>query len=122
MFDPNFFLFYVDQPAKTAQFYSEILGKPPMEASPTFCMFALESGAMLGFWSKHTVEPAATGLGGSEIAFAVESKARVDGVFSEWQEQGVQMAQPPFQLDFGYNFLALDPDGHRLRVFCPAEA
>jgi hypothetical protein len=24
-------------------------------------------------------------------------------------------------MDFGYTFVALDPDGHRLRVYAPAE-
>jgi len=27
------------------------------------------------------------------------------------------IAQPLTQMDFGYTFVALDPDGHRLRVF-----
>jgi predicted enzyme related to lactoylglutathione lyase len=30
------------------------------------------------------------------------------------------VAQPPTRMDFGFTFLALDPDGHRLRVFAPA--
>jgi catechol 2,3-dioxygenase-like lactoylglutathione lyase family enzyme len=28
--------------------------------------------------------------------------------------------QSPTELDFGRTFVALDPDGHRLRVFAPA--
>ncbi|WP_374468302.1 hypothetical protein [Ferrovibrio sp.] len=30
--------------------------------------------------------------------------------------------QPPTAMDFGYTFLAADPDGHRLRVFAPGVA
>ena len=60
MSDPNFILLYVDSPTASATFYTELLGHPPVEASPTFVMFALSSGVMLGLWSRHTVEPAAT--------------------------------------------------------------
>ena len=44
--DPNFVIFYVDSPAASAAFYANLLGKPAVEASPTFAMFALESGVM----------------------------------------------------------------------------
>ena len=32
---------------------------------------------------------------------------------------GVPIAQAPVALDFGYTFVGLDPDGHRLRMFVP---
>ena len=72
MADPNFTLLYVRNPGASAAFYARLLGKSPVEASPTFAMFALDSGAMLGLWATHTVEPPATAPGGSEIAFSVE--------------------------------------------------
>jgi predicted enzyme related to lactoylglutathione lyase len=34
---------------------------------------------------------------------------------------GVAIAQKPVEMDFGYTFTALDPDGHRLRVFAPGQ-
>jgi catechol 2,3-dioxygenase-like lactoylglutathione lyase family enzyme len=119
---PNFIILYVDNPPASARFYSELLGKPPVESSPTFAMFALPSGVMLGLWSRHTVEPAAPTVlgGGSEIAFAVESKDQVSALFSDWTGRGLRVAQTPVDLDFGHTFVALDPDGHRLRVFAAA--
>jgi len=30
------------------------------------------------------------------------------------------VAQKPVDMDFGHTFVALDPDGHRLRVFAAA--
>jgi hypothetical protein len=33
-------------------FYQEILGQKPIEESPTFVMFTLKNGVMLGLWSK----------------------------------------------------------------------
>ena len=120
--NPNFILLYVDSPPASARFYAELLGKPPVESSPTFAMFALESGIMLGLWSRHTVEPAAAPTlgGGSEVAFAVESKDQVASLYDTWTRRGLRVAQAPVDMDFGHTFVALDPDGHRLRVFAAA--
>jgi catechol 2,3-dioxygenase-like lactoylglutathione lyase family enzyme len=121
---PNFFILYVDDPARSAAFYSTLLDLAPVEASPTFAMFALESGVMLALWSRHTVEPAARGQeqgGGGELAFAVGENARVDALHAEWNRRGLPIAQPPTAMDFGYTFVALDPDRHRLRVFAAAQ-
>jgi len=121
MFNPNFFLFYVDSPSASAAFYSELLARAPVENSPTFALFALEAGVMLGFWSKHTVEPAAPpGFGGSELAFRVSDAEAVRAKHREWAARGLPIAQAPVELDFGHTFVALDPDGHRLRVFAPS--
>ena len=119
--DPNFILLYVDSPAASAGFYTDLLGKPPVESSATFAMFALESGVMLGLWSRRTVAPAATALpGAGELAFALADNAAVDRTFAAWRARGLSIAQDPTDLDFGHTFVALDPDGHRLRVFAPA--
>ncbi|MDC8760423.1 VOC family protein [Janthinobacterium fluminis] len=115
---PNFFLLYVDRPPASADFYAGLLGRPAVEVSATFALFALESGVMLGLWSKHTVEPAATaGGGGAEVAFSLADRDAVDARYADWRAKGLPMLQAPVALDFGYTFVALDPDGHRLRVF-----
>ncbi len=120
MFNPSFILLYVDNPTGSAAFYTELLGHAPVEASPTFAMFALPSGVMLGLWSKHTVEPPAPpSFGGSELAFTVSDAAAVLAKHAEWSARGLPIAQAPTELDFGHTFVALDPDGHRLRVFAP---
>jgi catechol 2,3-dioxygenase-like lactoylglutathione lyase family enzyme len=117
--DPNFILLYVESPPASAAFYADLLGRPPVESSPTFAMFALASGVMLGLWARHTVEPAASGAGGGEIAFTVADAAAVDAVYADWRGRGLTVIQPPTGMDFGRTFVALDPDGHRLRVFAP---
>lgn len=50
MFKPNlgFVLLFVTNPMKSAEFYSNILGLKSIEESPTFAMFSLENGIMLG--------------------------------------------------------------------------
>jgi catechol 2,3-dioxygenase-like lactoylglutathione lyase family enzyme len=118
--DLNFVLLYVDSPAESATFYTGLLGRPPIEASPTFVMFALASGLMLGLWGRRGVQPTATAVGGSELAFTTASVDEVQSLHAEWSGKGVLILQDPTEMDFGYTFVAADPDGHRLRVFAPA--
>ena len=120
MLDINFVLLYVESPAASAAFYEKLLGRPPVEASATFALFAMPSGVMLGLWSRHTVEPAATAKGGGgEIAVTVADAAAVDATHADWSARGLRILQAPTDLDFARTFVALDPDGHRLRVFFP---
>ena len=116
----HFLLLYVAQPAASAAFYARLLGRQPIEQSPTFAMFALDDGLMLGLWSRDGVQPAATAASGaSELAFALGGEAEVDAVHERWRAQGLPIAQPPTRMDFGYTCVGLDPDGHRLRAFAP---
>jgi predicted enzyme related to lactoylglutathione lyase len=117
---PNFVLLYVDSPKASGAFYATLLERQPVETSPTFVMFALENGVMLGLWSRHTVEPAASATGGgAELAFTVEPAA-LDATFADWKKRGIAILQQPTEMDFGRTFVGLDPDGHRLRVFSPS--
>ncbi len=122
MTDPNFIIIYVDNPLSSARYYEALLDKRPVESHPTFVAFALDSGMTLGLWSKHTAEPASliTG-GGAEIAFSLPSKEAVDSSYTQLTQLGFRVAQKPNNMDFGYTFVVLDPDNHRLRVFCANE-
>jgi catechol 2,3-dioxygenase-like lactoylglutathione lyase family enzyme len=119
MTDPNFIILYVADATRSADFYTDILGKKPVESSPGFAMFALESGAMLGFWAVSNVKPTASPVGGAEIAFAMANDSAVSERYTEWAAKGLPILQTPTKLDFGFTFVATDPDGHRLRVFAP---
>ena len=120
MHDPNFVILYVTDPVLSAEFYTRLLKHAPVEASPTFAMFKLESGTMLGLWSRAGVLPATDATpGGSEIAIAVTDESDVDRLHAAWADRGVSIAQAPTEMDFGRTFVALDPDGHRVRVFAP---
>lgn len=123
MSDPNYFILYVDRPAVSAAFYEKLLGKSPVASSPAFALFALKSGVMFGLWARDDVKPdAATSAGGGEVAFTVDGPASVDATCADWVRLGINIIQPPSDLGFGRAFTALDPDGHRLRVFAPAGA
>lgn len=120
MTHPNFLLLYVDSPAASAAFYADLLKAQPAEASPTFVMFPLRNGMMLGLWARNTVVPAPpAGTVGGELAFAIEGDATVDECHAQWVAKGIVIVQSPTRMDFGYTFVGLDPDGHRLRVFAP---
>jgi predicted enzyme related to lactoylglutathione lyase len=121
MLDPNFILLYVDSPERSTAFYAKLLDKQPVEASPTFAMFALSSGVMLGLWARHTVAPqaAASESARSELAFAVQDEDSVHARHAAWSASGLPILQAPVRMDFGLTFVAADPDGHRLRVFAP---
>ena len=116
MTDPSFILLYVANPDHSAAFYTDLLGHPPVEASPTFAMFRLASGVMLGLWGRDGVAPLAGTPGGGELAFAIPD---VDATHADWAARGLTILQPPTEMDFGRTFLAADPDGHRLRVLAP---
>jgi catechol 2,3-dioxygenase-like lactoylglutathione lyase family enzyme len=123
MSNAHYFILYVDNPPASTAFYQDLLGKPPVDASPGFALFALDSGVMLGLWARAAVHPPVStpGIEG-EIAFKVDDSAAVDKTHAGWRSRGVNIVQPPNDLDFGRSFTALDPDGHRLRVFAPPAA
>jgi predicted enzyme related to lactoylglutathione lyase len=120
MADVSFILLYVDNVAASAAFYAQALGRAPVESSPTFAMIPAAPGLMLGLWRRDGVAPTADAPGGAELAFTVDSEAEVAVTIARWQSFGARIAQPPTRMDFGFTGVALDPDGHRLRVFVPA--
>ncbi len=122
MTNSNTILLYVTSPEASARFYAKLLGFQPVEASPTFVMFILPSGLALGLWAKDGIVPKpVTSGGGCDIGFKVDDVGSVDAIHADWLAKGAQIALPPTDLDFGRSFVAVDPDGHRLRVFSLAE-
>lgn len=118
MTQPNFTILFVDNVTKSAEFYHDLFGIKPVEASETFGLFILQNGLKFGLWSRHTAQPPVmfTG-GGAEIVFQVEKDGDVDARHRDWKAKGLAIQQEPTEMDFGYTFVATDPDGHRLRVY-----
>lgn len=111
----GFILLFVANPQQSSLFYEQLLGIKSLEISPTFAMFGLKNGTMLGLWSRYTAEPRVESPpGAQEICFPAED---VDAVYEAWGKLNVTIAQKPTEMDFGYTFVALDPDGHRIRVY-----
>ena len=116
----GFVLLCVADPGVSAEFYGRILDAQPVEQSPTFAMFALPSGVNLGLWMRATAAPAITAQPGASERSLVERD--VDRFHDDWAAHGIPILQPPIEMEFGRTFVALDPDGHRLRVLWPAAA
>ena len=63
----------------------------------------------------YTAEPRVDAPAGAlEICFPAEN---VDALYVDWGKKHVTIAQKPTDMDFGRTFVALDPDGHRIRNY-----
>jgi predicted enzyme related to lactoylglutathione lyase len=120
MSNVKFILLYVENVERSAEFYARLLERPVVESSPTFAMIPAGDGLMLGLWRRDGVEPPATAPGGGEIAIALKDDSAVEAAHKRWSADGVRIGQKPTRMDFGYTFVGLDPDGHRIRAFAPA--
>ena len=118
--DFNFVLLHVRDHVASAALYQALLGLPLLDQKADISILPLREGVMLGLWAQETVAPPSSGAAGaSEIAFAVADAAAVARHHADWVARGVTIAQPPTLMSFGMTFVAVDPDGHRLRVFAP---
>lgn len=118
MSQPGLIILYVADPAASAAFYAGLFGAGPIEESPNFIMFKLETGLMFGLWRGSDVKPAAPALpGASELVFM---SGDVDAMYANWSARGVAILATPATAEFGRSFVAADPDGHRLRVLTPS--
>jgi Glyoxalase/Bleomycin resistance protein/Dioxygenase superfamily len=118
---PHFVLLYVKEPQVSAALYARLLDRQPLDSSPNFVMFELSPDLRLGLWACRDVQPAPGGAADTgELAMAVATNEEVEALCADRKRKGVTILQEPVTMDFGRTFLAADPDGHRLRVFCPA--
>lgn len=113
----NYILLSVANPARSQEFYSKLLNTQPVESSPSFVLYVLPNGIKLGLWIASGIEPKPLPAGGVEITFSETSDDAVRTTFTDWSDKGANILQPLTQMDFGFTFVASDPDGHRLRVF-----
>ena len=118
----NYLLLAVRNPAESAKLYTKLLGREPVENSPTFVLFVLPTGLKIGLWISSEIEPAPKPAGGVEISFTEPDDDAVRATYAEWSKlHGVRIVQEPTNMDFGFTFVAEDPDGHRLRPFALAD-
>lgn len=123
MFQLEMILLYVADPAKSSNFYSELLGKSPTTSTANFAQFSLGNGFSLGLYARAKVEPPAEDVGISgELSFTVLDLDALKKTHASWIGKGIRMIQAPKRMYYGAScFIALDPDGHRLRVNTPDE-
>jgi hypothetical protein len=82
--------------------------------------FSFENGFTFSLWSKQAKNFVSGGTGHrSELSFMVENEETVREIYKQWGEMGVTIEQDLHEAAFGLTFVALDPDGHRIRVCIP---
>lgn len=96
-------------------FYQDILGIKPREECSVWVAFELPNGIVFGLWSRYIACPRVEAApGASEISFLVDD---VDQVYEDWGKKHVTIAQMPENMGLLRSFVALDPDGHRIRIY-----
>lgn len=109
---------YVSDVARSLAFWQRVLQVEPAIQLPTFAMLITPSGNRLGLWQSSAVLPPVSQPGcQNELTLLLESRQAVDDCYQQWQSWDVAMLQPPQPSDYGYTFVASDPDGQRLRVY-----
>lgn len=117
---PNLLLLYVEDPSKSALFYEDLFELKPVANFPTYVAFAFENGFNIGLWSIHAKNFVSKGEGSKmELAFMVESEFKVREFYEKCEKMNVKIEQGLHHAVFGLTFVALDPDGHRIRVCIP---
>ena len=117
---PNLILLYVDDTQASAAFYAKLFDQPAQVIHPTYAAFAFNNGLNLGLWSTKARNFVSSGTGHrSEIAFMVSDDDEVRDLYARWSGASVVIEQPLHEAVFGLTFVALDPDGHRIRVCTP---
>lgn len=115
----DYILLAVRDPAASALLYAQVLGVQPVETSPTFVLFVLPGGLKLGLWIADEIAPTPRPAGGVELSFSQPDRDAVLSTHATWVALGLKIVQEPTEMDFGFTFVAEDPDGHRLRPFAP---
>lgn len=117
---PNLLLFYVKNPLESALFYEKIFSRKPVASFPTYVAFSFENGLTFSLWSIEATNFVSGGTGHRcELSFMVENEEAVRVLRQQWGELGVLIEQDLHEAVFGLTFVALDPDGHRIRVCMP---
>lgn len=114
---PNLILLYVKDPIVSALFYERIFEGKPVAAFPTYVAFTFENDLTVSLWSTKAKNFVSCGEGHRhELAFMVAEENEIIRLRDHWVSLGVRVEQDLHEAVFGLTFVALDPDGHRIRV------
>lgn len=120
MLIPNLLLFYVKNPLESALFYEKIFSMKPVASFPSYVAFSFDNGFTFSLWSMQATNFVSGGSGHrAELSFMVKDEEMVRKLRKQWGELGVVIEQDLHEAVFGLTFVALDPDGHRIRVCMP---
>jgi predicted enzyme related to lactoylglutathione lyase len=116
-------ILYVSNPIASTAFYTTALGLTAQYASPGFAMLSFASGLDLGLWKREAVVPSAANQPGAmEVALALPDLDSLKTLRASLDARGTPITQDIETMGFGTALSVTDPDGHRIRLFVPAEA
>lgn len=120
MINPNLVLFYVKNPLESASFYEKVFEQRPVAALPSYVAFTFSNGFTFSLWSIEAKDFVSSGSGSrAELAIMVPDDTEVRRLRDLWGKLEVTIEQDLHEAVFGLTFVALDPDGHRIRVCKP---
>ncbi|MDN3682084.1 VOC family protein [Vibrio tapetis subsp. quintayensis] len=118
MFSLDSIVLYVEDVQRSMAFYAKAFNCEPKLLSPTFAALDFASNVKITLKQTDALTPASTVKGGgTELSIPVTDKDELDSLFDKWSQQGVEFAQEREESVYGINFVAIDPDGHRIRIF-----
>ncbi|MFC7405639.1 VOC family protein [Georgenia alba] len=108
---------YVNDAPAAARFYGDLLDMSPSFETPGYIAFDLGPGADLALWAGQFENLSSEVPRTSEVCLAIDGGPdQLDEIFEEWNAKGVTILHGPSEAGFGRTFLAVDPDGNRIRV------
>ncbi|EIA1623025.1 glyoxalase [Vibrio parahaemolyticus] len=114
----NSFVLYVENIHVSQTFYSRLFDCEVTLLSPTFASMPLSHSVKLTLKRSDALTPISMVKGGgAELSLSVADGHQLELVYNKWKEMGVDFIQPPMTSVYGLNFVATDPDKHRIRVF-----
>lgn len=120
MFTFDSFVLYVEDIETSKAFYSYVFDCEGHVLSPTFVSFTLNIGINIELKQLAQADQISkvTG-GGTELSLIVKDSETLHHLFNQWQSKSVEFLQTPTKVVFGLSAVAVDPDGHRIRLFVP---
>jgi uncharacterized glyoxalase superfamily protein PhnB len=97
-----------------------VFASPAVHASANFALVDLDPALQLGLLARDKVTPDPGQGESGELCLVVHDRAALQDLHRGWVAKGIRILQEPQEMPFGgRHFVALDPDGHRLRVATP---
>ncbi|GEM79907.1 VOC family protein [Vibrio superstes] len=118
MFTLDSIVLYVEDVQSSMAFYAKAFNCEPKLLSPTFATLDFASNVKITLKQADALTPSSPVRGGgTELSIPIANRETFDTLFDNWQQQGIEFSQEREESVYGVNFVAVDPDGHRLRVF-----
>jgi len=122
MTTPNFVILYVDQPSAERRLLQRVLGRQRSRPHRTFVLFVVDTASSSASGRAIPVDPAPRPPAVARDRLCAGTPGAVDATHADL---GGTRAEDPADADrhgFRRTFVALDPDQHRLRVYCLSDA